>query len=81
MAKVLDVVFMTKKQVVYLELEFLLHVFKKWSTETCTFVCTWEEFTLTLEDVANIMHLPIVGNVERFRYIISFANTNTFFMI
>jgi len=37
--KVLDVVFMTKKQVVRLEPKFLFHVVKRWSTKTHTFVC------------------------------------------
>ncbi|TQE13969.1 hypothetical protein C1H46_000391 [Malus baccata] len=60
-AKVLDAIFMTKKQIVCLEPKFHHHVVKRWSKETHTFVCAEGESTPTLEDVTNIMHLPIVG--------------------
>ncbi|KAB2625873.1 hypothetical protein D8674_017533 [Pyrus ussuriensis x Pyrus communis] len=69
---------MTKKQVARLKLEFLRHMVRRWSTETHTLVCAWGEFNPTLEDVANIMHLPIVGNVEPFRYVIPSASTDIF---
>lgn len=60
-AKVLDTVFMTKKQVVRLEPELLRHVVKRWISKTYTFICAWGEFTPTLKYVANIMHLLIAG--------------------
>lgn len=77
-AKVLDAVFMNKKQVVHLEPEFLHHVVKIWSIETHTRVYAWGQFTPTMEDVANIMHLPILGNVDPFFYVINSADTNIF---
>ncbi|CAL9001115.1 unnamed protein product [Prunus brigantina] len=44
----------------------LLHVVRRSSTETHTFICSWGEFTPTLEDVANIFHLPLCGSQDPF---------------
>ncbi|KAK9932284.1 hypothetical protein M0R45_019527 [Rubus argutus] len=44
----------------------LRHVVRRWSPQTHTFVCLWGEFTPTLEDVYNIMGLPITGNTDPF---------------
>lgn len=44
----------------------LQHVVRRWSPQTHTFVCLWGEFTPTLEDVYNIMGLPITGNTDPF---------------
>ncbi|KAK9906290.1 hypothetical protein M0R45_002625 [Rubus argutus] len=45
---------------------FLRHVVRRWSPQTHTFVCSWGEFTPTLEDVYNIMRLPITGDTDPF---------------
>ncbi|KAL6213747.1 hypothetical protein ACLB2K_013191 [Fragaria x ananassa] len=44
----------------------LRHVVRKWSPETHTFVCSWGEFTTTLEDVFHIMRIPIFGEGNPF---------------
>ncbi|CAL9017731.1 unnamed protein product, partial [Prunus brigantina] len=44
----------------------LRHVVRRWSAATHTFVCSWGEFTPTLEDVANISRLPICGDRSPF---------------
>ncbi|CAL8136631.1 unnamed protein product [Prunus armeniaca] len=44
----------------------LHHVVRRWSAATHTFVCSWGEFTPTLEDVANISRLPICGDRSLF---------------
>ncbi|KAB2600284.1 hypothetical protein D8674_010555 [Pyrus ussuriensis x Pyrus communis] len=62
MAKVLDAVFLTKKQVVHVEFNFLRHVVRG-------------KVHPTLKDVANILHLPIIGNVDPFHYDILPADT------
>ena len=69
---------MNKKQVVRFEPEFLRHVVRMWSIETHTLVCAWGEFTPTMEDVANIMHLLITGNVDPFRYVILSTDIDIF---
>ncbi|KAB2606211.1 hypothetical protein D8674_005928 [Pyrus ussuriensis x Pyrus communis] len=69
---------MTKKQVVHLKPELLCHMVKRWSTETHTFICAWGEFTPTLEDVANIMHLPITGNIDPFHYVIPLTDADNY---
>ncbi|KAB2597377.1 hypothetical protein D8674_000297 [Pyrus ussuriensis x Pyrus communis] len=63
-AKVLDVLFMNKKQMVCFEPEFLRHMVRMWSIETHTLVCAWGEFTPTMEDVSNIMYLLITGGIS-----------------
>lgn len=68
MAKVLDAVFLTKKQVIHVESDFLGYMVTRWSTKTYTLSCAWGEFTPTLEDVAYILHLLIVKNVDPFHY-------------
>lgn len=42
----------------------LCHLVRRWSRETHTFVCSWGEFTPTLEDVANVTGLPITGSID-----------------
>lgn len=44
----------------------LWHMVRRWSPQTHTFVCSWGEFTPTLEDVYNIMRLPITGDTDPF---------------
>ncbi|CAL2239743.1 unnamed protein product [Prunus armeniaca] len=44
----------------------LRHVVRRWSAATHTFVCSWGEFTPTLEDVANISRLPVCGDHSPF---------------
>lgn len=34
----------------------------RWCVPTHTFICIWGEFTITLEDVVALLHLPITGN-------------------
>ncbi|CAL9018637.1 unnamed protein product, partial [Prunus brigantina] len=46
--------------------QMLRHVVRRWSAATHTFVCSWGEFTPTLEDVANISRLPICGDRSPF---------------
>ncbi|CAL2264121.1 unnamed protein product [Prunus armeniaca] len=36
-----------------------------------TFTCSWGEFTPTLEDVANIFHLPLCGSQDAFHIALS----------
>ncbi|KAL6279072.1 hypothetical protein ACE6H2_015953 [Prunus campanulata] len=69
-AAVLDAIFVSKRCEIYLEVQLLRHVIRRWSLETHTFICSWGEFTITLEDVANILHLPIVGNQDPFNIIL-----------
>ena len=34
----------------------------RWCIPTHTFICRWGEFTITLEDVVALLHLPVTGN-------------------
>ncbi|CAL2270689.1 unnamed protein product [Prunus armeniaca] len=61
-AGVLDAIFISKACDIRIEAKMLQHVVRRWSTETHTFVCSWGEFAPTLEDVANIFHLPLCGS-------------------
>ncbi|PQQ03683.1 uncharacterized protein Pyn_40619 [Prunus yedoensis var. nudiflora] len=56
---------------IHVEAKMLRHVVRRWSTETHTFVCSWGEFTPTLEDVANILHLPLCGSQDPFHITLS----------
>ncbi|XP_026451605.1 uncharacterized protein LOC113351913 [Papaver somniferum] len=35
----------------------------RWFIPTHTFICIWGEFTITLEDVIALLHLPVTGNL------------------
>ncbi|PQQ08219.1 uncharacterized protein Pyn_40689 [Prunus yedoensis var. nudiflora] len=65
-AQVLDAIFLSKLWDIHIEAKMLRHVVRTWSTATHTFICSWGEFTPTLEDVANISCLPICGNRSPF---------------
>lgn len=43
------------------DLKFLM---SRWSTETHTFVTSWEEFGPTLEDIVALTSLPIFGDAQ-----------------
>lgn len=63
-ARVLSVVLLSGLCNVNKDFVLLRHIVRLWSSQTHTFVCLWGEFTPTLEDVANIMGLPIVGILD-----------------
>ena len=42
----------------------LRHLVRQWCTATHTFFLSWGEITMTLEDVANQLLLPILGDVN-----------------
>ncbi|CAL8992531.1 unnamed protein product, partial [Prunus brigantina] len=65
-AQVLDAIFLSKLWDIHIEAKMLRHVVRRWSAATYTFVCSWGEFTPTLEDVANISRLPICGDRSPF---------------
>ncbi|CAL9000940.1 unnamed protein product, partial [Prunus brigantina] len=65
-AGVLDGIFISKACDIHIEVKMLRHVVRRWRTETHTFICSWGEFAPTLEDVANIFHLPLCGNQDPF---------------
>lgn len=48
----------------------LRHVVRRWSPFTHTFICSWGEFTPTLEDVNNIMRLPSTGDADPFSIVL-----------
>lgn len=48
----------------------LRHVVRRWSPITHTFICSWGEFTPTLEDVSNIMRLPLTGDANPFNIVL-----------
>lgn len=37
-------------------------LFSRWSVETHAFIVSWGEFTSTLEDVAVMLHLPLLSD-------------------
>ncbi|CAL9029468.1 unnamed protein product, partial [Prunus brigantina] len=55
-----------RAQDIHIEGKMLYHVVRRWSTATHTFVCSWGEFTPTLEDVANISRLSVCGDRSPF---------------
>ncbi|CAL2265915.1 unnamed protein product [Prunus armeniaca] len=65
-AQVLDVIFLSKLWDVHIKAKMLRHMVRRWSAATHTFVCSWGEFTPTLEDMANISRLPICGGRSPF---------------
>ncbi|CAL8118411.1 unnamed protein product [Prunus armeniaca] len=65
-AGVLEAIFASKACDIHIEVKTLRHLVRRWSTETHTFICSWGEFTPTLEDVANIFHLPLCGSQDPF---------------
>ncbi|CAL8164131.1 unnamed protein product [Prunus armeniaca] len=65
-AGVLDAIFISKACEIHIEATMLRHMVRQWSTETHTFICSWGEFAPTLEDVANLFHLPFWGNQDPF---------------
>lgn len=69
--EVLDAIFLSRKYEIHLEVELLRHVVRRWSTDTHTFICSWGEFTPTLEDVVNLLHLPVSGNQDPFNILLS----------
>ncbi|CAL8168373.1 unnamed protein product [Prunus armeniaca] len=70
-AGVLDAIFISKTCDIHIEAKMLQHVVRRWSTETHTFICSWGEFAPTLEDVANIFHLPLCGNQYPFHIVLT----------
>ncbi|KAI5324075.1 hypothetical protein L3X38_033148 [Prunus dulcis] len=70
-AGVLDAIFISKACDIHIEAKMLLHVVRRWSTEMHTFICSWGEFTPTLEDVVNIFHLPLCGSQDPFRIMLA----------
>ncbi|KAI5342822.1 hypothetical protein L3X38_010698 [Prunus dulcis] len=70
-AGVLDAIFISKACDIHIEAKMLRHVVRRWSIETHTFICSWGEFTPTLEDVANIFHLPLCGSVDPFHIVLT----------
>ncbi|PQM42280.1 uncharacterized protein Pyn_18592 [Prunus yedoensis var. nudiflora] len=64
--QVLDAIFLSKLWDIHIEAKMLRHVVWRWSAATHTFVCSWGEFTPTLEDVANISRLPVCGHRSPF---------------
>ncbi|GKV15517.1 hypothetical protein SLEP1_g26304 [Rubroshorea leprosula] len=44
--------------------ECLCHLVQRWCTSTHTFILAFGEVTVTLEDMANLMSLPIVGEED-----------------
>jgi hypothetical protein len=40
------------------------HLVRRWCPATHTFFLAWGEFTVTIEDVANLLMLPILGDVD-----------------
>ena len=48
----------------YRDLFNLGHLFRRWCTTTYTFFFSCNEITVTLEDVANQLLLPILGDVN-----------------
>ncbi|CAL2263196.1 unnamed protein product [Prunus armeniaca] len=65
-AGVLEAIFASKACDIHIEAKTLRHLVRRWSTETHTFICSWGEFTPTLEDVANIFRLPLCGSQDPF---------------
>ncbi|CAL2271161.1 unnamed protein product [Prunus armeniaca] len=70
-AGVLDAIFISKACDIHIEARMLRHVVRRWSTETHTFICSWGEFTPTLEDVATIFHLPLCGSQDPFHIVLT----------
>ncbi|PQM35336.1 uncharacterized protein Pyn_23655 [Prunus yedoensis var. nudiflora] len=64
--QVLDAIFLSKLWDIHIEAKMLRHVVWRWSAATHTFVCSWGEFTPTLEDVENISRLPVCGHRSPF---------------
>lgn len=48
------------------DIECLCRMVKRWCTSTYSFILAFREITMTLEDVANIMLLHIVGEEDPF---------------
>ena len=48
----------------YRDLFNLRHLVRQWCTASHTFFFSYDEITVTLEDVANQLFLPILGNVD-----------------
>ena len=48
----------------YRDLYNLRHLVRQWCTTTHTFFFSYGEFTVTLEDVANQLLLPILGDAD-----------------
>ncbi|CAL2230903.1 unnamed protein product [Prunus armeniaca] len=65
-AQVHDAIFLSKLWDIHIEAKMLRHVIRRRSAATHTFVCSLGEFTLTLEDVANISRLPVCGDRSPF---------------
>ncbi|CAL9011406.1 unnamed protein product, partial [Prunus brigantina] len=65
-AGVLEAIFASKACDIHIEAMTLRHLVRRWSTETHTFICSWGEFTPTLEDAANIFRLPLCGSQDPF---------------
>ncbi|XP_024190029.1 uncharacterized protein LOC112193995 [Rosa chinensis] len=63
-AAALSSVFISARCDINRDVESLRHVVRRWNPHTHTFVYEWGEFTPTLEDVLNIMRLPITGSVN-----------------
>ncbi|CAL8091792.1 unnamed protein product [Prunus armeniaca] len=64
--QVFDAIFLSKLWDIHIEAKMLRHVVRRWSAATHTFVCSWGEFTHTLEDMANISRLPVCGDCSPF---------------
>ena len=51
------------------------HLVRRWCLAIHTFFLAWGEFTVTIEDVANLLMLPILGDVDPTRLRLTAADS------
>ena len=63
-ASVLKAIILSRRLSNYRDLYNLRHLVRRWCTTTYTFFFSYSELTVTLEDVANQLLLPILGDAD-----------------
>ena len=63
-AKVFEAIVILRGLNMYRDVAGTCHLVRRWCPATHTLFLAWGEFTVTIEDVANLLMLPILGDVD-----------------
>jgi hypothetical protein len=63
-ARVFEAIVISQGLNIYRDVAGTHHLVRRWCPATHTFFLAWGEFTVIIEDVANLLMLPILGDVD-----------------
>jgi hypothetical protein len=63
-ARVFEAIVISRGLNMYRDVAGTRHLVRRWCPATHAFFLAWGEFTVTIEDVANLLMLPILGDID-----------------